>query len=45
MPGKPNVAVFDTTFGMAMEPYAYLYGIDPKYYEKDSIRRYGFHRT
>ena len=45
MPGKPNVAVFDTTFGMAMEPYAYLYGIDPKYYEKYSIRRYGFHGT
>ena len=45
MPGKPNVAVFDTTFGMAMEPYAYLYGIDKKYYEKYSIRRYGFHGT
>jgi acetate kinase len=45
MPGKPNVAVFDTTFGMAMEPYAYLYGIDPKYYEKYSIRRYGLHGT
>ena len=45
MPGKPNVAVFDTTFGMAMEPYAYLYGIDQKYYEKYSIRRYGFHGT
>ena len=45
MPGKANVAVFDTTFGMGMEPYAYLYGIDPKYYEKYSIRRYGFHGT
>ena len=45
MPGKPNVAVFDTTFGMGMEPHAYMYGIDPKYYEKYSIRRYGFHGT
>ena len=45
MPGKINVAVFDTTFGMGMEPYAYLYGIDPKYYEKYGVRRYGFHGT
>ena len=45
MPGKPNVAVFDTTFGMGMEPYAYMYGIDPKYYAKYSIRRSGFHGT
>ncbi|MGX8703749.1 MAG: acetate kinase, partial [bacterium] len=45
MPGKINVAVFDTTFGMGMEPYAYMYGIDPKYYEKYGVRRYGFHGT
>ena len=45
MPGKTNVAVFDTTFGMGMEPYAYLYGIDPKYFDKYGIRRYGFHGT
>jgi len=45
MPGKTNVAVFDTTFGMSMPDYAYLYGIDPKYLEKYGIRRYGFHGT
>ena len=27
MPGKPNVAVWDTAFGGTMEPKAYLYAI------------------
>ncbi len=45
MPGKPNVAVFDTAFGMAMEEKAYMYAIPYKYYEKYGIRRYGFHGT
>jgi len=40
-----NVAVFDTTFGMAMEEKAYLYAIPHEYFEKYSIRRYGFHGT
>ena len=44
-PGKKNVAVFDTTFGMGMEEKAYLYAIPYEYYEKYSIRRYGFHGT
>lgn len=44
-PGKKNVAVFDTTFGMSMEEKAYLYAIPYEYYEKYSIRRYGFHGT
>ena len=30
MPGKPNVAVFDTSFGMGMEPKAYRYAIPDK---------------
>ena len=34
MPGKKNVAVFDTSFGMGMEPKAYRYAIPDKYYEK-----------
>ncbi|MBO4212274.1 MAG: acetate kinase, partial [Oscillospiraceae bacterium] len=34
MPGKPNVAVFDTTFGMAMKEAHYLYAIPYEYYEK-----------
>ena len=45
MPGVPNVAVFDTTFGMSMPEKAYLYAIPHEYYEKYSIRRYGFHGT
>ena len=45
MPGTPNVAVFDTAFGMSMPEKAYLYAIPREYYEKYSIRRYGFHGT
>ena len=45
MPGVPNVAVFDTSFGMSMEPKAYMYAIPYKYYEKNKLRRYGFHGT
>ena len=45
MPGKKNVAVFDTAFGMAMPEKAYMYAIPHEYYEKYGIRRYGFHGT
>ncbi len=45
MPGKPNVVVFDTTFGMAMPESHYLYAIPYEYYEKYGVRRYGFHGT
>ena len=45
MPGTPQVAVFDTSFGMAMAPKAYIYALPYEYYEKDSLRRYGFHGT
>ena len=45
MPGKPNVAVFDTAFGMAMPEKAYTYAIPHEYLEKYSIRKYGFHGT
>ena len=45
MPGKSNVAVFDTAFGMSLEPYAYRYAIPEEYYDKYKIRRYGFHGT
>lgn len=45
MPGKPNVAVWDTAFGMSMDEKAYLYAIPHEYYEKYSVRRYGFHGT
>lgn len=45
MPGKPNVAVWDTAFAGTMPPKAYLYAIPREYYEKYHIRRYGFHGT
>ena len=45
MPGKPNVAVFDTQFHQTMAPEAYLYAIPYEYYEKYGIRKYGFHGT
>ena len=45
MPGKPQVAVFDTAFHMTMPAKAYTYAIPYEYYEKDDVRRYGFHGT
>lgn len=45
MPGVPQVAVFDTAFHQTMPPKAYLYALPKEYYEKYSIRRYGFHGT
>jgi len=45
MPGTPQVAVFDTAFGMAMPKKAYLYAIPYEYLDKYSLRRYGFHGT
>lgn len=45
MSGTPMVAVFDTAFHQTMPEEAYLYGIPYSYYEKNKIRRYGFHGT
>ncbi|MGI6664410.1 MAG: acetate/propionate family kinase [Christensenellaceae bacterium] len=45
MPGKPNVAVFDTAFHQTLPDYAYLYGIPYEAYEQHRIRKYGFHGT
>lgn len=45
VPGKKNVAVFDTTFGMTLPEKAYFYAIPKEYYDKYAIRRYGFHGT
>ena len=41
----PQVAVFDTAFHQTMPEHAYLYSIPYEYYEKDKVRRYGFHGT
>ncbi len=45
MPGTPMVAVFDTAFHQTMPAVAYTYALPYEYYEKDKVRRYGFHGT
>ncbi len=41
----PMVAVFDTAFHQTMPGKAYMYALPYEYYEKDGVRRYGFHGT
>lgn len=43
--GTPQVAVFDTAFHQTMPPKAFMYALPYEFYEKYSIRRYGFHGT
>ena len=45
MPGKKNVAVFDTAFHQTIPEERYIYPIPYKYYEKYGVRKYGFHGT
>ena len=45
MPNVPQIAVFDTGFHQTMPDYAYMYALPHEYYDKYSIRRYGFHGT
>ncbi len=45
LPSVPQVAVFDTSFHQTMPECAYMYGLPYEYYEKDKIRKYGFHGT
>jgi acetate kinase len=39
----PQVAVFDTAFHQTMPPRAYRYAVPEDWYERDGVRRYGFH--
>lgn len=45
MPDTPMVAVFDTAWGMSMEPKNFLYALPYEVYENYEVRRYGFHGT
>lgn len=45
LPSIPQVAVFDTSFHQTLPPKAFIYGIPYEYYQKYSIRKYGFHGT
>lgn len=44
-PTVPNVAVFDTAFGMQMPEEAYTYALPKDLCKELQIRRYGFHGT
>ncbi len=43
LPQATHVAVFDTAFHHTLPSYAYLYGLPYSLYDKNRIRRYGFH--
>lgn len=45
LPSVPNVAVFDTAFHASMPAESYIYAIPYELYEKNKVRRYGFHGT
>ena len=45
IPEVPQIAVFDTSFHSTIPDYAYIYPLPYSYYEKNKIRRYGFHGT
>jgi acetate kinase len=45
MPGKPQVAVFDTAFHQTIPDFAYMYALPYEYYQKYQLRKYGFHGT
>ncbi|QOP41729.1 acetate kinase [Sulfurimonas marina] len=44
-PNIPQVAVFDTAFHSSLQKEAYMYALPYEMYEKNHIRRYGFHGT
>ena len=45
MPGKKNVAVFDTAFHQTMKPEAFIYPLPYEDYKELKVRKYGFHGT
>ncbi|MCF0150452.1 MAG: acetate kinase, partial [Firmicutes bacterium] len=45
MPHTPQVAVFDTAFHQTMPAKSFMYALPYEYYEKHSVRKYGFHGT
>ena len=44
-PNIPHVAVFDTAFHQTLSAEAYVYPIPYSFFERDRMRRYGFHGT
>ena len=45
LPSSPQVAVFDTAFHQTLPKEAFLYAVPRELYEKEGVRRYGFHGT
>ena len=45
VPGKKNVAVFDTAFHQTMPARTFMYAIPYEYYEDYRLRKFGFHGT
>ncbi len=45
LPGVLQVATFDSAFHQSMGKQAFTYALPREYYEKERIRRYGFHGT
>jgi acetate kinase len=45
LPKVKHIAVFDTAFHQSIPPSAYLYALPYSFYQRDKIRKYGFHGT
>jgi acetate kinase len=45
LPKVPHCAVMDTAWHQTMPPASFLYAVPYEWYEKYSVRRYGFHGT
>lgn len=45
LPDAKQAAVFDTAFHHTLPARAFLYGLPYEYYEREKLRRYGFHGT
>ena len=43
LPGVRNVAVFDTAYYRTLPSHAFVYPLPYSFYEREGIRRYGFH--
>ena len=45
LPNVPHCAVMDTAWHQTMPASSYMYALPEEWYEKHSVRRYGFHGT
>ncbi len=45
LPDVPHMAVMDTAWHQTMEPAQFMYALPYEWYNKNQVRRYGFHGT